>query len=46
MEEARYTGDTWLFRRIEELATGDDPLLTSTAGGFALTPAGWAALDA
>jgi Domain of unknown function (DUF1835) len=46
MEEAPYTGDDWLFRRIEELAAGGDPLLTSTADQFALTPAGRAALNA
>lgn len=46
MEEAPYVGDTWLFRRIDDLATGDHPLLTTTADRLDLTPAGRAALDA
>jgi hypothetical protein len=38
MEEAPYAGDDWVFRRIDELAR--DELITVTAGGIELTPAG------
>jgi len=44
MEEAPYAGDSWVFRRIEELTRGDDALLTPTAVGIELTPAGHAYL--
>lgn len=40
MEEAPYAGDDWVFRRIDELARGDGALLTTTAAGIELTPAG------
>ncbi|MDX6597570.1 MAG: hypothetical protein QOE87_1457 [Gaiellales bacterium] len=45
MEEAPYSGDSWTFKRIDDLASGDRPLLVSTACGLALTPAGQAALS-
>ena len=44
MEEAPYMGDTWLWRRIDELAGGERPLLARVAGRLELTPEGRAAL--
>ena len=44
MEEAPYSGDTWIFRRIDDLAAATPPLLAATADGLALTPDGRAAL--
>jgi hypothetical protein len=44
MEEAPYMGDTWLWRRIDELAAGDRPSLTRAAGRLELTAEGQAAL--
>ena len=41
MEEAPYSGDTWIFRRIDDLARRG--LLASTASGLAVTPEGEAA---
>ncbi len=43
MEEAPYAGDTWIFRRIGELARRDPPLVTA-GDRLALTPAGRSAL--
>jgi Domain of unknown function (DUF1835) len=45
MEQAPYSGDDWIFSRIDELAAGDRPLLSSRAGRLELTPAGQAVLD-
>jgi hypothetical protein len=44
MEQAPYMGDSWFFRRIDELAGGDRPLLISIAGRLELTADGRAAL--
>jgi len=44
MEEAPYMGDTWLWRRIDELAGGERPLLERNGGRLELTPEGRAAL--
>ena len=41
MEEAPYSGDTWIFTRIDDLAGRG--LLASTASGLAVTPEGEAA---
>jgi hypothetical protein len=41
MEEAPYSGDDWIFKRVDELAS--NRLLTSTSDGLALTVAGEAA---
>jgi hypothetical protein len=41
MEEAPYSGDDWIFKRIDDLASRG--LLTATASGLALTPEGEAA---
>ena len=35
-EEAPFDGDTWVYRRIEELGTGERRLLASAAGGEVL----------
>ena len=45
MEEAPYSGDSWIFKRIGDLAACTPPLLETTAGGLALTADGRAALD-
>jgi hypothetical protein len=45
MEEAPYAGDSWTFRRVDELVGCDRPLLARGADGLRLTPAGQAALD-
>ena len=44
MEEAPYMGDTWLWRRIDELAAADPPLLTRASGSLEPTPEGRAEL--
>ena len=44
MEEAPYAGDSWVYRRIDELVRREQPLLTRGAGGLRLTTAGQAAL--
>jgi hypothetical protein len=44
MEEAAYMGDTWLWRRIDELAGDERPLLERVAGRLELTAEGRAAL--
>ena len=41
MEEAPYSGDSWIFTRIDDLAGRG--LLASTASGLAVTPEGEAA---
>ncbi|HEY3613946.1 MAG TPA: hypothetical protein VGK92_09585 [Gaiellales bacterium] len=46
MEEAPYMGDSWLWRRLAELARRDRPLLATGAGGLELTAAGRLALAA
>jgi hypothetical protein len=43
MEEAPYSGDTWIFKRIDDLAAGAPPLLT-TGEGIELTSHGREAL--
>jgi hypothetical protein len=40
MEEAPYMGDSWLFRRIHDLAQGERPLLAVRATQLELTPEG------
>jgi hypothetical protein len=40
MEAAPFMGDSWLWRRLAELASGDEPLLATGARGLELTPAG------
>ena len=37
MEEAPYSGDDWIYERIDELARRESPLLASTASGIVLT---------
>ncbi|MDP9256126.1 MAG: hypothetical protein M3Q31_06170, partial [Actinomycetota bacterium] len=44
MESAPYLGDSWVFRRIDELVQGDAPLLARSEDQLELTPAGQAAL--
>ena len=44
MEQAPFMGDTGVWRRIDELAGGERPLLVAGAGGLELTPAGRAAI--
>ena len=44
MEEAPYMGDSWVFRRIDDLAQSDPALLVAGAGGLELTSAGRLAL--
>jgi hypothetical protein len=44
MEEAPYAGDSWTFRRADELVSRDRPLLARGADGLRLTPAGQVAL--
>jgi hypothetical protein len=45
MEEAPYAGDSWIFRRIDDLVGRDRPLLGRDGNRLVLTPAGRAALD-
>ena len=45
MEEAPFSGDTWIFKRIDDLAAGALPMLEETASGLALTPEGRATLE-
>lgn len=44
MEEAPYMGDTWLWRRIDELVAAEPPLLTRASGRLELTAEGRAEL--
>jgi hypothetical protein len=44
IEQAPYMGDSWVWRRIDELASGERPLLSRAAGRLELTPEGRAAL--
>jgi hypothetical protein len=44
MEEAPYLGDSWVFRRIDELAQGERPLLARSQDQLDLTPEGRKAL--
>ena len=44
MEEAPFTGDTWLYRRIQALEIRTPPLLHKAPNGLSLTPAGKAEL--
>ena len=44
MESAPYLGDSWVYRRIDELVQSRRPLLARSASQLELTPAGQAAL--
>ncbi len=44
MEEAPFTGDTWLFRRIDDLGRREPALLANGPNGLSLTAAGQAEL--
>jgi hypothetical protein len=44
MEEAPYLGDSWVFRRIDDLARGERPLLSVSDDRLALTSEGQRAL--
>ena len=44
MEEAPFTGDTWLYRRLQALENRTPALLSNDPNGLSLTPAGKAEL--
>ncbi len=45
MEEAPYSGDTWMFKRIDDLVSAAPPLLRVTTRGLTLTPEGRVEVD-